>query len=107
MLGERFFPIRGGGGLPGTTAAMKHDCFVNPDWGAPGVPGLKPFKAEMPGGRLFNGESDGSSFPNGGLRVTHRAAAFTTWDRGSPPFICESLQISHYDVVIAFLPPLS
>jgi glutamine synthetase len=36
---------------------------------------------------LFAGETDGSSFPNGGLRVTHQAAAFTSWDRGSPPFI--------------------
>ena len=27
------------------------------------------------------------SFPNGGLRVTHSAAAFTTWDRASPPFV--------------------
>jgi len=36
---------------------------------------------------LSAGETDGSSFPNGGLRVTHQAAAFTSWDRGSPPFI--------------------
>lgn len=43
-------------------------------------------KATLPGDRLFQGETDGSSFPNGGLRVTHSAAAFTTWDRSSPPF---------------------
>jgi glutamine synthetase len=83
-----FFPMRSGGGLAGSTAGMKHDTFLNPDWGAAGMPGCKPFQAEMPGGRLFNGETDGSSFPNGGLRVTHAAAAFTAWDRGSPPFIC-------------------
>jgi glutamine synthetase len=71
----------------GSTAGMKHDAFIDPDWSAPGIPGLKPFVAKMPGGRLFTGETDGSSFPNGGLRVTHQAAAFTSWDRGSPPFI--------------------
>jgi glutamine synthetase len=76
-----------GSGVAGTTAGMKHDAFIDPDWGAPGIPGLKPFKATMPKGRLFTGETDGSSFPNGGLRVTHQAAAFTSWDRGSPPFI--------------------
>lgn len=43
-------------------------------------------KAMLPHERLFQGETDGSSFPNGGLRVTHSAAAFTTWDRSSPPF---------------------
>ena len=31
--------------------------------------------------------SPAGSFPNGGLRVTHSAAAFTTWDRASPPFV--------------------
>uniref|UniRef100_A0A7S2DWN0 GS catalytic domain-containing protein n=2 Tax=Octactis speculum TaxID=3111310 RepID=A0A7S2DWN0_9STRA len=71
----------------GSTAGMKHDAFIDPDWSADGIPGLKPFIATMPKGRLFTGETDGSSFPNGGLRVTHKAAAFTSWDRGSPPFI--------------------
>ena len=84
---HRFFPIRGGGGNLGSTAGMKHDAFLDPDWSAPGIVGMKPFKATMPSRRLFTGESDGSSFPNGGLRVTHQAAAFTSWDRGSPPFI--------------------
>ena len=39
--------------------------------------------------RMPQGETDGSSFPNGGLRVTHSAAAFTTWDRASPPFVLD------------------
>jgi len=82
-----FFPMRTGGGCMGSTAGMKHDAFIDPDWSAPGIPGLKPFVCKMPGGRLFTGETDGSSFPNGGMRVTHQAAAFTSWDRGSPPFI--------------------
>ncbi|CAE7900626.1 glnA [Symbiodinium necroappetens] len=46
-------------------------------------------KACLPAERLFQGETDGSSFPNGGLRVTHSAAAFTTWDRSSPPFVMD------------------
>ena len=49
----------------------------------------KPMKACLPHERLFQGETDGSSFPNGGLRVTHSAAAFTTWDRSSPPFVMD------------------
>lgn len=44
-------------------------------------------QACLPAERLFQGETDGSSFPNGGLRVTHSAAAFTTWDRTSAPFV--------------------
>ena len=39
------------------------------------------------GTKLFVGETDGSSFPNGGMRATHTAAAFTSWDLTSPPFI--------------------
>lgn len=50
-------------------------------------------EATLPSDRLFQGETDGSSFPNGGLRVTHSAAAFTTWDRSSPPFVAWQWQI--------------
>ena len=66
---------------------MKHDAFFDLDWGFDGL--VPPLVPKMPKGRLFNGETDGSSFPNGGLRVTHAAAAFTSWDRGSPPFVHE------------------
>ena len=41
----------------------------------------------LTGAELFQSETDGSSFPNGGLRVTHEAAAYMGWDTGSPPFI--------------------
>lgn len=41
----------------------------------------------LPGSELFQTETDGSSFPNGGLRETHEAAAYMGWDTGSPPFI--------------------
>ena len=112
MAACRFFPIRGGSGAPTSTAGMKHDAFIDPDWSAPGIPGLKPFKACMPKGRLFTGETDGSSFPNGGLRVTHKAAAFTSWDRGSPPFIYDSTCmipcafVSHYGQALDDKTPL-
>ena len=36
---------------------------------------------------MLNSQTDGSSFPNGGLRATHTAAAFITIDPESPPFI--------------------
>ena len=41
----------------------------------------------LSGSQLFQTETDGSSFPNGGLRETHRAAAYIGWDTGSPPFV--------------------
>lgn len=43
----------------------------------------------LSGTELFQTETDGSSFPNGGLRVTHEAAAFMGWDTASPPFVYE------------------
>lgn len=57
--------------------------------GSPKSPWLPRLQACLPHERLFQGETDGSSFPNGGLRVTHSAAAFTTWDRASPPFVMD------------------
>jgi glutamine synthetase len=77
-----FSPIRGGNGL-------KYDMFLDYDWGGPGQNNgtVKDLKVAFEGSRLFFNETDGSSFPNGGLRVTHRAAAFMNWDRLSPPFV--------------------
>ena len=43
----------------------------------------------LTGMELFQTETDGSSFPSGGLRVTHEAAAYMGWDTGSPPFVYE------------------
>ncbi|CAJ1345983.1 unnamed protein product [Effrenium voratum] len=81
-----FFPTRGGGGaVGGMLGAYKQDTLIDLDFGSKFV--TKPMKACLPHERLFQGETDGSSFPNGGLRVTHSAAAFTTWDRSSPPFV--------------------
>lgn len=81
-----FFPMRGGGGAPGgALGALKQDTFIDLEWSS--LEGNKPFEATFPAERIFAGETDGSSFPNGGLRVTHAAAAFTTWDRSSPMFV--------------------
>mmetsp|Transcript_34006 Transcript_34006/g.76321 ORF Transcript_34006/g.76321 Transcript_34006/m.76321 type:complete len:728 (+) Transcript_34006:59-2242(+) len=81
-----FFPMRGGGGaVGGMLGAYKQDTLLDLDFSSKYT--TKPMKACLPAERLFQGETDGSSFPNGGLRVTHSAAAFTTWDRSSPPFV--------------------
>ena len=42
---------------------------------------------DFSGRELFQTETDGSSFPNGGLRETHEAAAYIGWDTNSPPFV--------------------
>jgi len=85
-----FFPMRGGSGATGgACGALKMDTLIDLDWSSKEA--TKPFKAVLPPERLFFGETDGSSFPNGGLRATHTAAAFTTWDRSSPCFVYEKV----------------
>mmetsp|Transcript_47050 Transcript_47050/g.131160 ORF Transcript_47050/g.131160 Transcript_47050/m.131160 type:complete len:1165 (+) Transcript_47050:86-3580(+) len=85
-----FFPCRGGAGaVGGSLGALKRDLFADILHSAKSA--NKPFMAMFPHERLFQGETDGSSFPNGGLRVTHSAAAFTVWDRSSPPFIIDNV----------------
>lgn len=83
-----FFPMRGGGGVVGGgLSGLKYDAFIDLKWGSDSA--IKPFEIAFPADRLFVGETDGSSFPNGGLRETHAAAAFTTWDRGSPCMVID------------------
>lgn len=41
----------------------------------------------LPTELLLKGEADGSSFPSGGLRHTHRARAYNVWDRANEVFI--------------------
>merc|ERR550532_264530 len=85
-----FTPMRGGSGaMGGACGAFKMDTLIDLEWSS--SEGTKPFKAILPPERLFFGETDGSSFPNGGLRATHTAAAFTTWDRSSPCFVYEKV----------------
>ena len=42
---------------------------------------------EFSGKELIKGESDGSSFPNGGLRATFEARGYTAWDPTSSAFV--------------------
>ena len=44
-------------------------------------------KFNFDGGDLVKGETDGSSYPNGGLRATHTAGGYLAIDTGSPIFI--------------------
>lgn len=77
-----FSPVRGANGL-------KHDAFLDYDYGGVGQQDgtVKDVISSFGAAQLFYNETDGSSFPNGGLRVTHRAAAFMSWDTTSPPFV--------------------
>jgi glutamine synthetase len=85
-----FFPMRGGSGAYGSMCgSCKMDTLIDLDWSS--TEATKPFHATLPFERLFFGETDGSSFPNGGLRATHTAAAFTTWDRSSPCFVMDKV----------------
>jgi len=106
-----FFPCRmGGGAVGGTLGALKNDTFIDLVWGSDAT--IKPFEATFPADRLFCGETDGSSFPNGGLRATHTAAAFTMWDRSSPVFILDEVMripccfVTHYGKCIDLKTPL-
>eukprot|EP00927_Polykrikos_kofoidii_P022298 TRINITY_DN2084_c0_g1_i4.p1 TRINITY_DN2084_c0_g1~~TRINITY_DN2084_c0_g1_i4.p1 ORF type:complete len:701 (+),score=125.60 TRINITY_DN2084_c0_g1_i4:86-2188(+) len=85
-----YFPMRGGGGAYGSMCgSCKMDTMIDLDWSS--LEATKPFEATLPYERLFVGETDGSSFPSGGLRVTHKAAAFTSWDRSSPCFVMDKV----------------
>ena len=60
--------------------AEKHDGFIitNSDGAA---------ITEFTGSLLIKGEPDGSSFPNGSLRMTNAARGYTAWDPTSPAYI--------------------
>jgi glutamine synthetase len=44
-------------------------------------------KYDFDGGDLVKGETDGSSYPNGGLRATHTAGGYLAIDTSSPIFL--------------------
>ncbi|MEM7625220.1 MAG: glutamine synthetase III [Planctomycetota bacterium] len=71
-----FYPLTG-------LTAEKHDSFFEPD-GSGGT------LAEFAGKTLIQGEPDGSSFPNGGIRATFEARGYTIWDVTSPAYIMEN-----------------
>ena len=65
--------------LTGVTAE-KHDAFISPIAGDRVV-------MEFSGKELIKGETDGSSFPSGGLRATFEARGYTAWDPASYAFV--------------------
>jgi len=74
-----FQPMGSSGFRHGQTGQV-HNTML--EFNSAGVP-----QWSFEGKDLLNGQTDGSSFPNGGLRATHRAGAFLTLDPESPPFI--------------------
>ena len=60
--------------------AEKHESFIAPTGDGRVI-------MEFSGKTLVKGESDGSSFPNGGLRATFEARGYTAWDPTSSAFV--------------------
>ncbi len=63
--------------------AEKHDGFI-------AVQGDGSVVTEFTGKVLVQGEPDGSSFPNGGVRSTFEARGYTAWDVTSPAYVMET-----------------
>eukprot|EP00052_Salpingoeca_macrocollata_P000746 m.22081 g.22081 ORF g.22081 m.22081 type:complete len:717 (+) comp10830_c0_seq1:86-2236(+) len=82
-----FHPVRNACGFP--AAALKKETFLDFHFGDENL--LKNFEpAGFDATRLLSSETDGSSYPNGGLRDTPEASAFTGWDQNSPAFVRDS-----------------
>jgi glutamine synthetase len=64
-------------------SAEKHDGFIS-------VQGDGSVISEFSGKVLVQGEPDGSSFPNGGIRDTFEARGYTGWDVTSPAYIMDT-----------------
>ncbi|MDA7745806.1 glutamine synthetase III [Psychromonas sp.] len=60
--------------------AEKHDAFIITNSEGNAI-------NEFTGSLLIKGEPDGSSFPNGSLRMTNAARGYTAWDPTSPAYI--------------------
>ncbi len=63
--------------------AEKHDGFVS-------VQSDGSVISEFAGKLLVQGEPDGSSFPNGGIRSTFEARGYTAWDVTSPAYVVQT-----------------
>ena len=74
-----FQPMGASGVRHGQTGQVHNRLFT---FGSDGKP-----KWELEGKDLVQGETDGSSFPNGGLRATHTAGGYLGIDTTSPIFI--------------------
>ncbi len=62
------------------STAEKHDGFIAPQADGGAI-------TEFTGKLLVQGEPDGSSFPNGGIRSTFEARGYTAWDITSPAYL--------------------
>ena len=62
------------------STAEKHDGFISPQGDGQAI-------HEFSGKLLVQGEPDGSSFPNGGIRSTFEARGYTAWDITSPAYL--------------------
>ncbi|EKX45875.1 hypothetical protein GUITHDRAFT_71007 [Guillardia theta CCMP2712] len=74
-----FQPLGANGVRHGMTGQV-HNYFFT--FGKDGKPNYK-----FDGETMIKGETDGSSYPNGGLRATHTAGGYTIIDPSSPIFI--------------------
>lgn len=69
-------------------------------------------KYDFDGGDLVKGETDGSSYPNGGLRATHTAGGYLAIDTKSPIFLrgdtifIPSIFVSYYGMALDEKTPL-
>ncbi len=71
-----FFPMT-------NATAEKHDAFIVTDFDGGAI-------SKFDGSLLIKGEPDGSSFPNGGIRVTNAARGYTAWDPSSPAYVMQT-----------------
>ena len=69
-------------------------------------------KFDFDGGDLVKGETDGSSYPNGGLRATHTAGGYLAIDTSSPIFLRDdtifipAVFVSYYGMALDEKTPL-
>jgi glutamine synthetase len=84
-----FYPLTG-------LSAAKQDSFLNPDGDGGAI-------TEFAGKTLVQGESDASSFPNGGIRATSEARGYTAWDVTSPAYLFETTNGTTLCIPTAFV----
>ncbi len=65
------------------STAEKHDGFIAPKGDGRVI-------TAFTGKLLVQGEPDGSSFPNGGIRSTFEARGYTAWDITSPAYLMQT-----------------
>jgi len=63
--------------------AEKHDGFIITSSDGRAI-------TEFSGSLLIKGEPDGSSFPNGSIRMTNAARGYTAWDPTSPAYMMQT-----------------